>query len=143
MTLADVRDYIALLGIAEDEHCYCGKMPDKKEKSVGVYPYKRERPMRIPLGGMENASYGTKAVSILVHWNKTPEEAEKAAKALQEALTGCREEKVNEWNIKFIILSHAEPIPVGTDDDGIYEYVLEGMVYYEKVDSGEKEGVKK
>lgn len=39
MMLKDVRDYIAALGIAEDSHCYCGKMADKKDKSIGVYPF--------------------------------------------------------------------------------------------------------
>lgn len=130
MTLRDARDYIAMLHIAEDGHCYCGRMPDKKEKSIGVYPQKRGQPPRIPLGGMGNASYGTKAVSFLVHWNRSPKETEQAAEMLKEALLNCREAKVNGVNIKFIILSHEEPIPVDTDESGIYEYVLEGLIYY-------------
>lgn len=103
MTLRDARDYIATLGIAEDEHCYCGKMPDKKEKSIGVYPLKRERSPYIPLGGMDNASYGKKAISLLVHWNHSPTEAESAAARLQEALLRCQEEKINNQIIKFIL----------------------------------------
>lgn len=132
MTLKDVRDYVATLEIAEDEHCYCGKMPDKKEKSIGVYPLKRGQPPRIPLGGTRNASYGKKAVSILVHWNRSPGETEEAAKRLQEALMCSRQEQANGKLIKFILLSNEEPIPVGTDDGGIYEYVLEAMIYYDK-----------
>ena len=34
MTLADVRDYIASLGLSE--HVYMGKLPDKQDKSIGV-----------------------------------------------------------------------------------------------------------
>lgn len=138
MTLRNVRDYIATLGIAEDGHCYCGKMPDKKDKSIGAYPLKQGHPTRIPLGGMDNASYGEKAVLFLVHWNRSPSESEEAAARLQEALMRCREEKTDSGMIKFILLSHGEPIPVGTDEGGIYEYVLEAAIYHEK-DNGNQE----
>ena len=42
ITLDDIRDYVAGLGIAEDSYCYCGKMPEKKEKSIGSYPLKKQ-----------------------------------------------------------------------------------------------------
>lgn len=132
MMLKDVRDYIAALGIAEDEHCYCGKMADKKDKSIGVYPLKNRQPNHIPIGGIKNASYGTKGISFLVHWNKSPTETEKAAIALQEALISCREQQVNGHAIKFIDVLYDEPIPVDTDDNGIYEYVIECLFYYER-----------
>ena len=47
ITLDDIRDYVAGLGIAEDSHCYCGKMPEKKEKSIGSYPLKSRPPNQI------------------------------------------------------------------------------------------------
>lgn len=136
MTLKDVRDYIASLKIAEDENCYCGKLPDKKEKSIGIYPLKNGHPLRIPLGGIENASYGTKAISLLVHWNKSPKETEQAAEALQKALLCCREVTINEKQVKFVMLSYEEPIPVGTDDNGVFEYVLECRFFYGKERKG-------
>ena len=131
MTLRDVRDYIASLKIAENENCYCGKLQDKREKSIGVYPLKNGHPLRFPLGGIENASYGTKAISFLVHWNKSPNETEQAAEALQKALLCCREATINNKQIKFIVLNYEEPIPVGTDDNGVFEYVLECRFYYD------------
>lgn len=132
MMLKDIRDYIATLGIAEDEHCYCGKMADKKDKSVGVYSLKQRQPSRIPLGGMENASYAVKSISLLVHWDKSPTESEKAAVALQEALLSCREQQINGHTMKFITIGYEEPIPVDTDENGIYEYVIECLFYYER-----------
>lgn len=132
MKLRDVRDYVALLGIAADENCYCGKMEDKKEKSIGVYPLKERQKGSIPLGGIENGSYGVKAVSFLIHWNRSPTESETAADALQEALISCREQQINEQTIKFIFAAYDEPIPVDTDENGIYEYVIECLIYYER-----------
>lgn len=130
--LEDVRDYIATLGVAEDEHCYCGKMADKQEKSIGVYPLKNKLPNQIPVGGMQNASYGKKGISILVHWNKIPGESEKAAISVQEALLSSREQQINGHTIKFIDVAYEEPISVDTDDNGIYEYVIECLFYYER-----------
>lgn len=132
MQLKDVRDYIASLGMAEDEHCYCGKMADKKEKSIGIYPLKNKLPNRVPIGGMQNASYGVKGISLLIHWNKSPADTEQAAAALQEALISCKEQQVNGHTIKFIAVAYGEPIPVDTDDNGIFEYVIECLFYYER-----------
>lgn len=132
MRLRDIRDYIAVLGITRDENCYCRKMTDKKEKSIGVYPLKNRQNGSIPLGGMENSSYGVKSVSFLVHWNRSPTESEEAAGALQEALISCRDKTVNGQIIKFIFVAYDEPIPVDTDENGIYEYVIECLIYYER-----------
>lgn len=132
MRLRDIRDYIAEIGIANDENCYCGKMADKKEKSVGVYPLKNRQNSSIPLGGVENGSYGVKAISFLIHWNRSPTESEAAADALQEALISCRDAAINGQIIKFIFVTYDEPIPVDTDENGIYEYVIECLIYYER-----------
>ena len=132
MRLRDIRDYIAALGIAPDENCYCGKMADKNEKSLGVYPLKNRQDNSIPLGGMPNSSYGVKTVSFLVHWNRSPTESEAAADALQEALISCRDATINGQTIKFIFVAYDEPVPVDTDENGIYEYVIECLIYYER-----------
>lgn len=132
MMLKDIRDYVASLEIAEDERCYCGKMPDKEEKSIGTYPLKNSRPNNIPIGGMGNASYRTKGISFLIHWNRSSTETERVSIALQEALISCREQQINGHTIKFIDVSYDEPIPVDTDENGIYEYVIECFFYYER-----------
>ena len=69
MTLADVRDYIASLELAK--HVYMGKLPDKEDKSVGVYNSKHQYPQHIALGGPTQEGYGQKYVTLLIHWNKS------------------------------------------------------------------------
>lgn len=130
MMLEDVRDYIDSLKLSE--HTYMGKLDGKKEKSIGVYHSKRETPYKTAIGGPSQQSYGMKSVSFLIHWNKSPRDTEKASVALFEALRDTRETKVNETTIKFIQLLYNEPIDVGTDDDGIYEMVIDAAVVYEK-----------
>lgn len=132
MQLKDVRDYIATLSIAEDGRCYCGILADKQDKSIGAYPLKRERAAVVPLGGMDNSSCRIHGISILVHWNKSVTETEKAANDLQEQIQSCRNVTVNGQTILFIQPSYDEPIPVGTDENGIFEYVIECLIYVKK-----------
>ena len=122
MMLSDVRDYIKSFGIAD--RVYMGKLDAKDEKAIGVYNSKHNHPFKTAIGGSALESYGTKYVTFLVHWNKSPRDTEKASKALFLALEEIREKSVNNVTIKFFQLLFYEPIDVGTDDDGIYELVI-------------------
>lgn len=130
MMLSDVRDYIDSLGIAE--YVYQGKMDGKPDKAIGVYNSKHGRAYKTAIGGQDMESYGTKYVTLLVHWDKSPRETEKAATELFNAIRGTREETVNEVKIKFIQPLVNEPVPVDTDENGVYEMVIEAAVIYEK-----------
>ena len=129
MMLEDIRDYIASLDVAE--HVYMGKFPDKEDKSVGVYNSKHQNVYHTALGGPSLEGYGEKYVTLLVHWNKSPRETEKAAVELLEKLRTMRDAIVNNETIKFF--QPLYPVQdVGTDDAGIYEMVIEGYFIYEK-----------
>lgn len=128
--LSDVRDYIESLKIAE--HIYSGKMDSKEEKSFGVYNSKHTYAYRTAIGGPSMQSYGMKYVTFLIHWNKSQRETEDAAMKLFESLESTREVDINEKTIKFIQLLVNEPVDVGTDDEGIYEMVIEAAVIYQK-----------
>lgn len=130
--LRDIRDYISAFNISDDDNCYCGKLEDKRQKSIGVYPLKSSRPPEGTVGGDKNRSYYTKGISLLVHWNKSPTDTEEAAVKLYERLKNMRAAEINGHTIKFIQMQQEEPIWVGTDDKGIYEYVIECLFYIEK-----------
>lgn len=129
MMLSDVRDYIASLGLAE--HIYQGKLDAKQEKSIGIYNSKHQHAYQTAIGGPELESYGTKYVTLLIHWNKSPRDTETAATALFEAVRQAENVTINESKIKFIQPLY-EIQDVGTDDAGIFEMVIEAAVIYEK-----------
>ena len=136
MMLADIRDYIASLDIAE--HVYMGKLPDKEEQSIGVYNSKHQYPYRTVLGVPSLEGYGEKYATILVHWNKSPRDTEEATTELFEKLRAMRDATINNETIKFF--QPLYPIQdVGTDDAGIYEMVIEGAFIFEKKKEGKKE----
>lgn len=130
MKLSDVRDYIASLGISE--HVYMGKLDAKQDKSIGVYNSKHSHDYQTAIGGPALKSYGSKYVTFLVHWNKSPRDTEDAATRLFEMLETVCEKQVNNETIKFIQLLTNSPVDVGTDDAGVFEMVIETAVIYQK-----------
>lgn len=129
MKLSDVRDYIASLKIANE--VYMSKMPDKKERSIGVYNSKHMYAYHTAIGGDAQKSHGMKYITLLVHWNRSPRDTEAAANELFECVKKAREVKINEETIKFIQPLY-ELQDVGTDDAGIYEMVLEVAFVFKK-----------
>lgn len=130
--LSDVRDFISSLNFVDDEHVYSGKLEDKKDKSVGVYSRKTATPDNIPLGGLIQKSFDFKQISILVHWNKSQRDTEKAAVELFRLLQKQKDFAIGQKRGKFILMGMSEPQSVDTDDNGIYEYVIWCDIYYER-----------
>lgn len=124
MTLREVREYIAGLGIAENEHVYIGRMDGKQQKSIGVYSRSGENAPHIPLGGRQNATYDTKRVSLLIHWTRNKEETEKVASDLFQKLLKQEGFQVGDTNILFLQVKMSEPQDISSDQDGVYEYVI-------------------
>lgn len=132
LRLVDIRQYISDFKITGDTQVYIGKLDNKKQKSIGVYNRKTEGSLIIPLGGLERSSYETKAVSLLVHWNKSVTESEKAAYQLFKELLNENSPTIGGKWVHFIKLQTPHPVDVGTDDNGVYEYVIWADFIYER-----------
>lgn len=117
LKIADIRTWIASLGIAS--HVYIGKLDNKQQKSIGVYNRSGSGPPNIALGGLDYTSYDTKPVSLLVHWNRSKEESEKAAYDLFEKLRTISSLDIGNTHIYYIRLMVPEPQDVGTDDNNV------------------------
>lgn len=136
MTLFEACDYIVSLEIVDSDHVYAGKLDDKKEQSIGCYNLKNNSKPHIPIGGMENASYDVKSVSILIHWNRNQNQTEQVAQKLYDALMTTEntvvKNKERECKILFCKMLVPHPQDVGTDEKGIYESVIEVEIYTER-----------
>lgn len=119
----DIREWIASLEIAEDEHVYMGKLDNKQQKSIGVYSRSSSGPPNIALGGLDYTSYDVRPISLLVHWNRSKPESEAAAYELFETIRNVSSLDIGDTHINYIRLMVPEPQDVGTDD-GVYEYVI-------------------
>ena len=129
MRVADIRDYIETLGLAD--LVYSSKMPvDGTLHMIGVYNSKHPYPYKPGTG--QDLSYGIRHVTILIHWSRDPDATEEQTDIVFDALRGTRNASVNGWKLKFVIPQY-EPMDVGTDPNGIYERVIEAAFYYEKL----------
>ena len=132
MTTNDARDFIAALGIAPEGNCYAHKLDGKRKKSIGAYSLKRSGAPHIPIGGMDNISYGVFPASFLIHWTERSAESEEEAKEIYDALLKTRDVQVNGYHIKFLQMLAPEAQYVGTDDFGVHEWVVEALLFYER-----------
>lgn len=128
MTLAEVKEY--LKSKVECPAWYVGKRDTAAEKSITVYPADGPPPI-IPVGGLDNKSWHTKAVSILIHWGKYATPAEEKAQKVYDLLFGQKGE-IGEYQVIKFDMRTSEPVGVGTDDARYYEYVINFIIYYKK-----------
>lgn len=124
LKIADVRQWIAGLGIAEDDHVYIGKLDNKQQKSIGLYPRAASGAPEIALGGLDCTTCATRRASLLVHWSKRVSESEEAAYKLFKALQEVTDLTIGGVHINYLRLAVPEPQYVGTDDAGVHEYVI-------------------
>lgn len=126
--LADIRDWLKQFNIAENYSV--GRIDGDKDKSIGVYQRKTSISAIKAIGN--NSTYNIKSISVLIHWNKNATETEKAAYKLYKQLEAVSSFFLNDTKIYFIKLLQSEPVSVGADNNGIYEYVIEFDIYYER-----------
>jgi hypothetical protein len=132
MKLSDIRDWLKTLGIGE--HFYIGKIDNKQQKAIGVYTQSRAAPAVIAIGGLACTKHNKISAKILIHWNKNADESEQAARSLYSALLERTHFIFNNIKIDYLELENPEPINVGSDDSGVYEWVIDFSIYYERND---------
>lgn len=125
--IAEFRDYLKTLNVAQNYSI--GKIDNSKDKSLGVYG--GSQTMRTEAIGRAS-SYNTFGFRILLHWNKNARETEESAFSLFEKIRYITDLDMSDIHVQYIDLDYDEPISVGTDENGVYEYVISGTIYYRK-----------
>jgi hypothetical protein len=125
--IAEFRDYLTTLNVAENY--YIGKIENSKEYTLGVYADSSTR--RVEAIG-KDGSYGTFGFRLLLHWNKNARETEESAFELFEKIRYITGTDMTSVHVQYLDLDYDEPINMGTDENGVYEYVITGTIYYRK-----------
>ncbi|MFQ9509517.1 MAG: minor capsid protein [Lachnospiraceae bacterium] len=105
-----------------------GKRDLNKDCSITVYP----TTPTAPIGTIgKESGYATKAISILVHWGKYTTPAELKATEVYNCF--CNKDiKINGHRIIKCDMRTQEPVWLGADDNGICEYAINLVIYYNK-----------
>ena len=131
MTLEDVLTWLKSLDIKPDYY-YCGTLNSKKTKSFGIYQLGSRQPRQVAIGGLNATKSARKGATILVHWNESSRESENTALALYQAIEAAANAEIGSSKVSYIELPYNEPICVGTDDHGIFEFVIDIIFHYER-----------
>lgn len=129
MLLSDIRCY--LKSQIDCPQYYLNKMGGNQEKSITIYNVPGQQP-HIAIGGLENTTYTTKSISFLIHWGKNSDEAEKKSTEIYNLFFGQDNFTIGNKKVIQCKMRSSEPIFLGTDSEGIIEYVIEVTIYYER-----------
>ena len=123
--LAEFRDFLRTQ--IDADHFSIGKIDGTKDKSVGVYSDNSY--VRVEAIGKAKR-YDRAGIRILIHWNKNMRETETVARSLYENLRYITDTDFGDIHVYYLDLQYGEPVYVGTDENGVYEYVIACTVYY-------------
>lgn len=128
MTLKEVKDWMKQQ--IKANHWVIGSYDTSKDKTICVRNLTSNR-SKIAIGGLSNTTTAVKGISIVVHWNKNPDETERVAQSIHALFYG-QNPVIGEWITTKCDMRSDEPISVGTDGQGIYEYVIEIWITYQR-----------
>lgn len=128
MTLKEVKDFLKTQ--VEADNWKIGTYDNSKDKTICVRNLTSNR-NKLALGGLKNTSTRTKGISIVVHWNKNPDETERISQQIHNVFYG-QHPLINDKQVVLCEMRSDESISLGTDSSGVYEYVIELWITYKE-----------
>lgn len=129
MTISDFRDWLRTK--VEANHWSSGGLRTTDGQAIVIFNGKAFiNPMAI--GGAQNSSYKGKGIRILINWNKNVIQSEQKAMEVYNYLRGLNNVQIANKRVIQFNLRDPEPIYLGVDDSGIYEYVIDLEIIHER-----------
>lgn len=105
-----------------------GKLDTSKPQTICVYSGVFSGTNRPAIGGAEG--YSEKTIRILLRWGNNFAKAETKAQQVYGLL---RNKTVSIGGVKTcIVCKHSEPVSLGTDDKGVYEFSIDLTLIFER-----------
>ena len=129
ITLKQIKDYFKN-EFKWSDGISIGKIDNGQEKAICFYNSKRNLSYEPVVGGKELKRTYIKPITILLRYTKNQNDAEVKAQEVYEFF----EERTFFIENKriFIQMYNEEPMNLGTDDNGVYEYSIEINLYIER-----------
>lgn len=129
MTISDFKDWLKTK--IDCPNWSSGGLRTADEKAIVIYNGQAFiNP--IAIGGLQNSSYKGKGIRILIHWNKNVRESELKAQEVYSTLHGLTNVEIAGKRVVQFNMRDPEPVYLGVDDSGIYEYVIDLEIIYER-----------
>lgn len=127
MTLAHLRDWFKS-EFQWNESISIGKIDRDCFIAFCLYPAQTGKSKQHTVGGKKNRSYKTRCVTLLLRAGRNAAKADELACRVYDFFDEKR--YAIDGENAFILQVYSEPISLGTDDSGIYEYSYEIEVYF-------------
>lgn len=131
MKLAEVRDWLKTQ-LSWTDGAFIGKMDKTLEKAFCVYGRPDRNGTGIAVGGLVCTPTNVKKVSLVIRYGKYANLAEEKAQAVYLALQEISGVTIGGKRVAYITLTSREPIPLDTDENGVYEYLIEMDIVHER-----------
>lgn len=129
ITISDFKDWIKTK--IDCPNWFVGGLRTTDEKVIVIYNGQAFiNPMAI--GGPQNSSYKGKGIRMLIHWNKNVRETEIKAQEVYNTLHGVTNVIIAGKRVIQFNMRDPEPVYLGVDDSGIYEYVIDLEIIHER-----------
>jgi len=129
ITISDFKDWLKTK--IDCPTWFTGGLRAPDEQAIVIYNGQAFiNPMAI--GGLQYSSYKGKGIRILVHWNKNVRESELKALEVYNVLHGLTNIEIADKRVIQFNMREPEPIYLGVDESGIYEYVIDLEIIHER-----------
>jgi len=120
--LMHLRDVLPHEGAEMTAH----EISRNRERAIGVFPREGRAARETAIGGIDNRSYDTVRVTLLLRWGRKGSVAEAKAAEIYVAVAERDE------NFGFVRAVNDAPVWLGMDERGICEYVIDFDVYMKR-----------
>lgn len=128
MTLLDIINWLKTK--IECDQYYMNTIRNA-EQCIAIYDNRLSPSPRIAIGGLDNTSYTTKVITLLIRWGKNNSPAELKAKEVYDLFYGQTATIGGKRVISFDMRT-THPISMGADSEGNFEYVIDVNIKYER-----------
>ena len=122
MTLENLKNYLKEKTDVGDGIAL-GSIDGNKERFLGVYPGKPPDKQRVCLGGPEQTLTEELYATVLIHWGKSMAAAMDKAQQVWQLFYAAASCTMDGTTV-FAVEPGGGPVPVGRDDRGIFEFVI-------------------
>lgn len=122
MTLENLKNYLKEKTDVGDGIAL-GAINGNQERFLGVYPGKPPDKQRICLGGPEQTLTEELYATVLIHWGKSMSVALAKAQQVWQLFYAAASCTMDGATV-FAVEPGGGPVPVGRDDRGIFEFVI-------------------
>lgn len=128
MTLEEIKTWLSTQ--VKAPAFFSGQIDSSFDNCIGIHDGSGPKP-NIAIGGLQNTTYAIKGVIFLIHWGKNSNAAELKAQEVYDVLFGqtaiIGTQRAIEFDMKM-----SQPLSLGTNDNGIFEYVIHVNIIYER-----------